>query len=317
MNKKLIAVPLIAAAIGLTGCSEISDPDQIGLYYMKGQSDGYKFGKCIQPGEVGDPEWNNEVIYLPTSLRTWVIDDAAGSDQKEEIVVTAAPQPDQPSGVPVRIATKTAFFLNTFCDSNGGIAKEFWEKIGRRYSADTPKGWRDMLEAEFVPIQKSIIKEIVREYQADPLIANKDGVQTQAAKLITTRLAVEFNRLSGGQFFCGPGFNRHSKDCPPLELLIIGVELADKGVQDARNEKQKQLELAAAKVAAAEGEARALVAKANGERDAAAALNQLYNTPGWVALQKQIEAGKALIEACKAAKECKLIVGTDGSLIMA
>lgn len=46
-------------------------------------------------------------------------------------------------------------------------------------------------------------------------------------------------------------------------------------------------------------------------------LNTLYDTPGWMALQKQIEAGKALVEACKAAKECRLVVGADGTLVMA
>lgn len=316
MLKRLL-IPAMVGLLVLTGCSTIADPDYVGLYYMKGTSDGYTFGECIQPGGTGSAEWNNEVIYLPVNLRTWTIDDAEGADSREEIVVSAAPQENQPSGVQVKVSTKTNMYLNTFCDANGGVVREFWEKIGRRYQADTAEGWRKMLLAEFVPVQKTIIKDVLRKYQADPLIANVDAVQAQAAKEITDRLATEFNRISGGQFFCGPSFNRMSKDCPPLELLIIGLEYADPGIQQARNEKQKQLELAAAKIAEAEGQAKALVARANGERDAAAALAGLYNTPGWVALQKQIEAGKALIEACKLAKECKLIVGTDGSLIMA
>jgi hypothetical protein len=98
---------------------------------------------------------------------------------------------------------------------------------------------------------------------------------------------------------------------------MISMEYGDPGIQAARNEKQKAIELAARDLAAAQGKANALVAEANGKAEAARALNALYNTPGWVALQKQIEAGNALIEACKAAKECRLIVGTDGSLIMA
>lgn len=315
MKKALIAAAAVAALV-LSGCSTSADPDYVGLYYMKGSSDGYQFGECIQPGQIGDFEWNNEVIFLPTNLRTWVIDDAEGSDQKEEIVVTAAPTEGQPSGVPVRVATKTAFYLNTFCDENGGVAREFWEKIGRRYKADTAEGWRDMLLKEFVPVQKSIIKDVARKYQADPLIANKDGIQTDAAKEITEKLATEFNRIAGGKFFCGPSFNRNKPDCPALELLIIGVELADPGVQAARNEKQKQLELAAAKLAAAQGEANALIEKARGEAEAAAKLQALYNSAGWVELQKTIANTQAIIEACTAAKECKLFVGSDGNLVM-
>lgn len=317
MNKKLIAIPAMVGALVLAGCATIAPPDKVSLYYMEGSSDGYKFGFCIDPGMTGDSEWNNSIVELPTSLRTWIIDDAAGSDQKEEIVVSAAPQESQPSGVQVKLATKTAFYLNTFCDKSGGVVREFWEKLGRRYKADTDEGWKNMLLAELVPTQKSIIKDVVRKYQADALIANQDGIQGEAQKEIASRLAAEFNRIAGGNFFCGPSFNRNKADCPPLELLIIGVEYADPGIQAARNEKQKQLELAAASLAKANGEAAALVAKANGERDAAAALASLYNSPGWVSLQKTIATNAALVEACKAAKECKLIVGADGNLIMA
>lgn len=318
-NVKTGAKILCAATlmVGLGACSTISDPDAVGLYYMEGPSDGYKFGECINPGQTGPAEWNNSVVYLPTSLRTWVIDDGEGADSKNLITVSAKPEKDQPSGVQVKVSTKTNFHLNTFCDANGGVVKEFWEKIGRRYNADTPEGWRNMLNVELVTVQTTIIKDVIRNYSADPLIANQDGIQGEAQKAIATRLATEFNRVAGGQFFCGPTFNRGSKDCPPLELLIIGVEYSDPGIQAARNEKQKAVELAAAQLAKAQGEAAALVAEAQGKRDAAAALSQLYNTPGWVALQKQIEAGRALVEACKAAKECRLIVGPDGSVIMA
>lgn len=308
---------LAGLLLSASACSTISDPDAIGLYYMEGPSDGYKFGRCIDPGQTGPALWNNSVVYLPTSLRTWTIDDGEGADSKNLITVSAKPEKDQPSGVQVKVSTKTNFYLNTFCDASGGVVREFWEKIGRRYQADTPDGWRNMLNAELVPIQTTIIKDVIRGYSADPLIANQDGVQNEAQKVIAERLATEFNRIAGGKFFCGPSFNRAKADCPQLELLIIGVEYSDPGIQAARNEKQKAVELAAAKLAEAQGQAAALVAEAQGKRDAAAALNQLYNTPGWVALQKQIEAGRALVEACKVAKECRLVVGADGNLIMA
>jgi hypothetical protein len=328
---------IVGLTMGVSACGVVSGPDMLGLYYMEGPSDGYKFGQCIEPGQVGPAEWNNSVVYLPTNLRTWVIDDmpdpadptgqrriiAPGADSMDTIIVSAKPEKEQPSGVQVRLSTKTSFHLNTFCDAKGGVAKEFWEKIGRRYGASfvdsnvIPQGWRDMLNAELVPIQKTIIKDVVRNYGADAFIANAEGVQNEAQKQVGERLAVEFNRISGGQFFCGPSFVRTKPDCPPLELLIIGVEYADPGIQAARNEKVKAVEMAAAQLASAQGEAAALVAEAKGKKDAAAELAGLYNSPGWVALQKQIVASNALVEACKLAKECKLIVGPDGNLIMA
>lgn len=320
------------ALASLTACSTIAPPDEVGLYYMEGPSDGYQFGRCISPGQTGPAEWNNSVVYLPNGLRTWTIDDepvygdggkvigykiAPGADSGDTIVVSAKPEKDQPSGVQVKLSTKTSFTLNTFCDDSGGVARVFWEKIGRRYHADTPEGWKNMLNAELVPVQKTIIKDVVRNYSADTFIANLEGIQNEAQTEIARRLAVEFNRISGGQFFCGPSFVRTKPDCPSLELMIIGVEYADPGIQAARNEKQKAVEFAAAKLAEAQGIAAALVAEAEGRRDAASKIAALYNSPGWVSLQKQIEAGKALVEACKAAKECRLVVGPDGTVIMA
>jgi hypothetical protein len=179
-------------SIVMSGCATIADPDAVGLYYLKGNSDGYKFGKCIEPGATGDAVWNNEAIYLPTNLRTWIIDDmpdpanpgryiiAPGADSADVIVVSAAPEEGQPSGVQVRVSTKTNFKLNTYCDANGGKAREFWEAIGRRYDANTEEGRKRLYNAELVPVQKTIIKDVLRAYSANPLIANQEGIQTQA-----------------------------------------------------------------------------------------------------------------------------------------
>lgn len=306
----------VSLTLGLAACSTVAEPDKIGLYYLEGSSDGYKFDKCIMPGQTGDAEWNNSIVYLPTSKRDWLIDDVDVADDKDPLVVAAAPQEGQPSGIAVRVNIQANFVLNTFCDGQGGVVREFWEKIGRRYAADTDAGWTTMLLKVFSPTIKSIAKDEVRKYSADDLVANKDGVQGVVLKAISEKFSSEVNRLAGGPFFCGPEFNPASKDCPQVQLQMVGIELADKGLQDARNAKQRAIEEGAAKLAAAEAEARAAIIKAQGERDAAAALASLYNTPGWVRLQQQIEAGRALVKACEASKECKIIVGSDGAAVL-
>lgn len=316
-TRTIAALAAVAALFGMAACSSVAPNDQVGLYYMQGPSDGDHFDSCIEPSVAGDPEWNNEVVFLPTSLRTWVIAKQEGADSQDLITVSAKPEEGQPSGVQVNVSTKTNFKLNTFCDKDGGVIRQFWETIGHRYDANTETGWRKMLLAEFVPTQQKIIADVVRQYSADDLVANKSGIRTQAQIDVGKQLAVEFNRITGGPFFCGPSFNRRSSECPPLELSIVNVEFTDPGIQQARNEKQKAIELGAARVAAAEAEARALVAEAQGKADAAAKMDALFRSPGWLDLQKKITEMNALIEACKVAKECRLIVGADGNLIMA
>lgn len=326
--KTLTAIAVLAAVVSSSSaCSTIADPDYVGLYYEKGNWEGFEFGQCIEPGQTGPVAVNDEAYFLPTNLRTWVIDDmpdpahpgqyviAPGADSADVIVVSAAPEEGQPSGVQVRVSTKTNLKLNTYCDKDGGMARQFWETIGRRYEANTDAGLKRLFNVELVPVQKTIIKDEVRKYNANALIANTDAVQTKAQDAIATRLAVEFNRIAGGNFFCGPSFNRAKPDCPQLELLIIGIENADPGIQAARNEKQKQVELAAAKLAEANGTAAALVAEATGKKNAAAELKELYASPAWVALQQtilQLEMTKLQADAAKACgnnPNCHMYIG--------
>lgn len=331
MNRRLKVAMTVAALAAVvsssSACSTIADPDYVGLYYEKGNFEGFKFGQCIEPGQTGPVAVNDEAYFLPTNLRTWVIDDipdpahsggyviAPGADSADVIVVSAAPEEGQPSGVQVRVSTKTNLKLNTYCDENGGMARQFWETIGRRYEANTDAGLKRLFNVELVPVQKTIISDEVRKYSANALVANTDAIRAEAQDAIAARLAVEFNRIAGGNFFCGPSFNRAKPDCPQLELLIIGIEPADLGIQAARNEKQRQVELAAARVAEAKGVADALVAEAIGKRNAAAELKELYVSQAWVDLQKKIidaEIAKAQADAiakCGNNPNCHMFVG--------
>lgn len=306
----IVAMGLVA----LTGCSTVAEPDRVGLYYMEGPSDGYKFKECIEPGKTGSAEWNNSVVYLQTSLRTWNIAEQNG-DTDKAVIVSTQPETNQPSGVQVKVWSTTSFYLNTFCDSDGGVIRKFWENIGRRYGADQDGGWKLMLAQVLVPALEKATQDVVRGYTADALVGNVGGVRAEAQDKISAQFTAELKRLAGGDYFCGPSFNRSKSECPEIEMIIRDVDYADPGIQDARNAKQKAIELAAAKVAEAEGNAKAAVAQAQGEVDAAAKRGTLYENKAWVQLQlaqKQLEA----IQACASSDKCTIIVGSNGNVIL-
>lgn len=307
---------LTAGALALSGCSTVSDnPDDMGLYYLMGSSDGNKFDACIDPGATGDAEWNNKVIWLPIGLHTWNIAPEGGQSNKPTVVSTK-PEPGQPSGVQVKVWSATNFKLNTYCDKSGGTVKAFWENIGRTKKADTPAGLDDVVTTYLVPSLAKATQDVIRSYGSDELVGNVGGVRAKAQQEISAAFTLELKRLVGNDYFCGPAFNRIKNECPPIEMILVDVDFFDEGIQNARNEKQKAVELAAAKLATAQGEAAALLAEAKGKANAAAELAKLYANPAWVKLQDTILKTQALIEACKAAKECKLVVGADGNLIV-
>jgi len=317
MTKRLrlpILAAIAAAMVLASGCSTIAEPDKVGLYYMEGPSDGYAFKKCIEPGKTGPAEWNNSVVYLPTNLRTWNIA-PDGGDTGAAVVVSTQPETNQPSGVQVKVWSTTSFYLNTFCDGDGGIVKSFWENIGRRYAADGDAGWRNMLVQVLVPALEKATQDVVRGYTADALVGNVGGVRAEAQTKISSQFTAELKRLSGGDYFCGPGFNRAQKECPQIEMIIRDVDYADPGIQDARNAKQKAIELAATKVAEAEGNARAALAQASGELAAAQKRGALYENKAWVQLQLA-EKQLAAVEACAKSQSCIINMGSGSNLLL-
>lgn len=300
MRKGLLAVAA-AGALLLTGCAEIAEPDVVGLYYMEGQSDGYKFGHCIDPGKSDDWVANNSVVWLPNNLRTWNIA-PQGGDTNVPITVSTKPEPNQPSGVQVNVWSQVGIMLNTNCDGGkDSTIVQFWERIGRRYGADTDAGWNVMLLNTVVPALEKSTRVVVRNYAADPTVAGTNLPEIQQA--VSVEFGKELKRLAGGDFFCGPTFNRATKTCPSVEVLIKDVDYTDPGIQQARNNKQKALEQAAAAVAAAQG-----------ELDAAQKLNELYQNRAWVELEKaklQLEIAKA----CGQNPNCRMIMGADGTIV--
>lgn len=295
-----VAVAAVLMIFG-TGCSEIADPDKVGLYYMKGEVDGYKFGHCVDPGASDDWVANNEVKWFNNNLRTWNIA-TTGGDTNEPITVQSAPEPAQPSGVQVNVWPQTNFMLNTTCSDGNSPLVQWWERIGRRYDADTDKGWKDMLNATVVPALQKATRTVVRRYAADPLVAGTNLPEVQ--QNISTEFQTELKRLVGGDYFCGPTFDRKAGTCPAVEVLVKDIDYTDPGIQAARNEKQKAIETAAAEVAAAQGQV-----------DAANKLNTLYSNEAWVRLQIA-EMNLKAIEFCGKNPTCHMVIGADGNVLI-
>lgn len=304
MKKVLAVLALAGLLLGSTAaCAEIAQSDTVGLWYAHGQIDGNKFDHCIKPGVSDETSWNDDIYFLPNNVRTWNAA-ASGGDTNVPLTVTAKPDNGQTSGVEVQVWTQTSLKLNTYCgaDEKDGNAPfpQWWQNLGKRYGADTDAGWLAMLNNTVVPALEKA-KNTLRVYTADQLVLGT--VWTEAEKEFSKTFSEELTRLSGGNYFCGPTFNRAKADCPAVEVSIKDVDYKDPGIQAARNEKQKALETAAAQVAAAQGQV-----------DASEKLKGLYNNPAWVALEKA-KIQLQIAQACGQNPNCHMVMGADGTII--
>lgn len=299
LARKLAAVAaLVLLGAGMAACSEQAESDQVGLWYTAGPTEDRKFDHCIKPGTLDDVSWNDEQFWVPTSLRTWNVAPTAGPgvDSTEALVITAKPETGQVSGLEVKVWTQTNLMLNTRCgaderDANSPLV-QWWERIGKRYQADQTDGWNAMLGATVVPALEKA-KNTLRAYTADQLVTG--SAIPEAEKIFAETFSTELTRLSGGNFFCGPDFNRAVDKCSPVAVSIKDVDYKDPGIQEARNEKQKAIERAAAAVAEAEGKVKA-----------AAAQSSLYQNEAWLELEKaKLELEK--VRACQGSN-CTIII---------
>lgn len=324
--KTRITRALLAGALvlgGLAACSSITSPSHVGLYYNWGPWEGNEFAKCTTPSGTDTYPVNDDIFYVPIDGRTWLIDEADGSDSKEVTVVTAKPEPGQTTGAAVKIGSQTSFMLNSYCgeknDDKGSPLVQWWEKYGRGYGADVnpdlsaaeqraDEGWVTMLRQVLVPALNTAIKDTAKNYPASALVSGAangpmmvDGVQREGLRAeIGKALASELKRLTGGEYFCGPTFSRASSVCPQAEVTTQ-AEYASAELLNAQAEKQAAIERSNARVIEAQGKVKAAEEEA-----------KLYNNPNWLALEMarlELEEAKALAEACKNAAQCTIVGG--------
>lgn len=301
----LAGIALVGLVFTSAGCTTTPQPDEIVLHYHGGPLEGNKFSHVVHPGSTAG-NWNvaDTRIFLPTSLRTWEIDSRERADQTTPIV---APAKDN---VPVAVWLQVNILLNTNTEDQegfeGGTLREFWEKIGRRYDADTDNGWLDMMKVTVKPALTKAVTDTVRAYESDPLVYNTDGIYVDVQNTIGERFQAELNRLSGGDFFCGtsfvPDWQEGGGACPKPELILTNIDFANADIQTARDGR-----------AIAEENAAAALIEAQGHTAAQDELNAALNDPAYLAYliaQMQLQAA----QACATGANCTVIVGGDGGV---
>ena len=303
----------IVAVTALSGCSTRAEPDEIILYYKAGVGDNREFVECIAPSTAGKYPIDDVTYSLPTNLRTWnIIEDGSG-DTTDPLKSGTLPV-EGGSGSEVLIYATAEFVINTNCDGgkNSPIVN-FWETVGRRYDAHTPEGWLRLVKNTVVPAEKAAFRSVTREYNADDLIYNTDGVWTEVNEKVAKLFVSELSAKTGGRsdFFCNPAFNRDTVDCPPISISIIGISDANAANQAARDNVRAVAEKAKADLI--EAESKVAVARATAE---ATRLNKDYIELQKLEYQLKLEQERTKqAEKCAASPNCTLVVGGNGNVI--
>lgn len=308
---RLLALLLTTAA--LAACAE-TNATEIGLKYGQGPIEGEHFEGIVEPGSGQQFVWNDEIVTLPITQRDYTFcadvrqdSDAPGCDAPP-IRVTAL------GGAELAFSGGLTFELAT---GDPDTVRKFYEDVCRKFNCDDgDDGWAEMLRVNMRnPIEDSL-QEAVRGYSVDALYAGVPGegedigedealsTLTQVSNDIEKSLKETINAFTGGEFFCGPAYERSDPGtCPDFEFVITDVAPTSEDVRSSfdRNVASRQAVIDARNRAEAERVA------AEGVREAQEALDGLYTDAAYIEYQRAL----AMLECAKNVN-CTLIFGGSG-----
>lgn len=258
--------------------------DMIGLHYTGGPFEGQRFVGIVEPGSgnrfLG---LQDQLALLPVTQRDYTASDDPGSDGPP-IVAPAR------GGVDMQFDVGAYFTLNTTSD----VARRFYERVCIKFACDTDRGWDAMLTVNFRRPIEQAIQQSIRDYTVNELYAgvSEEGATDEEATAILERvqdqisadLKENINTVLGGDFFCGPTFDRSLGTCPDFEFQITSATPISEAVQRAFNDNAASQQA----VVTARNNAEAAVAVAEGNRAAQEAV-QASLTPEYLRL-REIEA---------------------------
>jgi regulator of protease activity HflC (stomatin/prohibitin superfamily) len=278
-------------------------PDKVLLHYSGGPTQGTHFKEIVSPGSSTSFYGLLEHFYfLPATQRNYIISKNADEGDRHHADSIQSPSKD---GVNFDFQLAVYFKLNT----QPAVVKQFFEQICLKYhcwdlSADG--GWDHMLNDTLRQQIENALQIESRRYSTDDL-ANNPDVIARIQTSIGTDLKDRFNRVLGGEFFCGPTYDRQrSGVCPDFNFVM-------KKPEAPQNIRDHYAAVKAAQISIQEAQAEALKKKAEAEGDAARQA-ALQGAPELSAAQLRYLEVQAE-QSCASNSNCTLVVTPGGTNI--
>jgi hypothetical protein len=286
--------------------------DKIGLHYSGGPIEGQKFREVVEPGSgqrfLG---LMDRLVLLPVTQRDYIVSLKPTEGDREGPDVIHAPAK---GGVEMQFEVSAYFTLNTAPQT----VRRFYERICVKFHCETETGWDRMLNNNFRKPIEQAIQQAVRRYTVNELYAGEvgegsvDTTEEQAVSLLVTiqneiarDLKENINEILGGEYFCGPTFDREDPDvCPDFQFQIVSATPTSEAVKNAfaENAASRQEKITA------QNRADAAVAEAEGRRQAQAALAGIYSDPNYIAYLNALA-----LQECAKNSNCTLVVSPNGT----
>lgn len=309
---------LTALVLSLAACGSTT-ADTVGLHYGGGPIEGDHFEKIVEPGSgsqfLGPMD---RIVRLPINQRDYTFCEETRKDSDDRGCDTKPIKVTALGGADVGISGGVTFELNTGSEE---ILLDFYNEVCRKFDCAgkggvNSDGWAEMLRVNMRGPLEDALQEEIRGYSVDALYAGvpAEGEETSEEEALSTltkvsdaiesRLKETINKYAGGDFFCGPGYDRSKPDeCPNFEFVITEVT-PSKEVREAFNKNVASRQA----VIDARNRADAEIIEAQGKREAQDALAGIFNLPGYIEYLRALA-----LQECASRDGCVLIVGDSGN----
>lgn len=279
--------------------------DRLGLHYTGGPIEGQKFVKIVEPGSgqqfLG---LQDNLVLLPVTQRDYI----AGTSENVDGPPIIAPAK---GGVEMQFEISAYFTLNTSPDT----VRRFYERVCIKFDCTDEAGWDRMLENNFRKPIEQAVQQSIRGYTVDELYAGEAREATTEEEVVSLLVQVQdeiasdlkdnINRILGGDYFCGPTFDRETPDeCPDFQFQIVKAVPTNPSVIEAFAENAASQQ----RVITAQNQASAEVAVAEGQRRAQEALAGIYSDPAYVAYLQALAT-----QECAKNSNCTLVITPSGT----
>jgi hypothetical protein len=303
-------ITALALAVVLASCAS-THADTVGLKYNKGPIEGESFDEVVEPGSGQQFVWNDTIVELPINQRDYTAC-AAVRDKDKEGCDAGPIRVAARGGAELDISLGVTFELNT---GKADVLRQFYEEVCKKFDCTSDEGWDEMLRVNFRGPIEQAVQQQVRGFTVNELFAGvpAEGATDDEAAVSTldkvqtalaTDLKENINSFVGGDFFCGPAYERSEPDkCPDFVFQITDVSPVDKNVREAFSQNVASQQ----DVVTAKNKAEAQLAEAIGESEAARVLAEVAGIPGYVEYLRVLAA-----QACANNPKCTLVI-SDGS----
>jgi hypothetical protein len=253
----VVAAIFVIVLLSMLASAFKSTPvDKVGLSYTGGPIAGTHFQRVVKPGS--GQFFNGffaSLRELPATQRNYIVSKNADEGDRHRADFLPGPTKDR---VIAELELAVTFKLNT----ESGTVRRFYEQLCVKYHCEDLSpggGWDKLLNDNFRQVLENAVQQETRQINAADLNNNQEVI-SKMQRDIASHLKDDFNQVLGGNYFCGPTFDRERPSvCPDFKFVIKNITLPA-ALQDAFTAQQasaaqvvvKQNEAAQAK-ATAEG----------------------------------------------------------------